>query len=237
MHEYLTVWQVFQAELQVENIELRLIPKHIWMFHYGRLSQICGSMVHLNTQFGEQKNAAIKSHSQKANQTKNVLLTIAKTEVVLSALANQKDKNLRPINNLRAIAFDKLSEDLRNIVLGHCYTRSLDVSDLAFYKSVHLFGFTFRADQNSCICFNDPRHPTFGLLHAIAKISGSEKLFFIVENLKKSLDTNFDLYSLERVATYVWVEASELVLGRPLNVYPMTNYLNEDKLYCENFFC
>ncbi len=235
-HEYLAVRQNFKEELDSQNIRFPLVPKHIWMFHYSRLTQLCGSVAHLNTQIGEQKNAIIKSHSQRAKQTKNVLHTIAKTEKVLSSIRVCKDKEISPFSNFCRTELDILPECLKTDITNHCFSRGLLQTDFVYYKRVQLFGFKFRAGNNSCICYNDPRRPLFGLIHTIAREAEGNRLFFIVENLTRTLVPNLDLLVLEKMGTYQWVEPRDLVLGHPINIYPMSNYLDEEKLYCENCY-
>ncbi len=206
------------------------------MFHYSRLTQICGSVAHLNTQIGEQKNAVIKSHSQKAKQTKNVLLTIAKTEKVLSALRVCNEKEVTPFMGSCKSKFDDLLEDLKVNIQNHCFSRNVEVTNFVFYKRVELFGFKFRSENQSCICHNDPRRPLLGMICIIAQELNTDKLFFIVEDMSRRLVPNLDLLILERTGSFRWVEARDLVLGHPINIYPMTNHNNEEKLYCENCY-
>jgi hypothetical protein len=55
-----------------------LTPKTLWIIHYFRLEEAYGPIVLMETNIAEIKNGQLRKLSTKANQAKNVSLTIAK---------------------------------------------------------------------------------------------------------------------------------------------------------------
>jgi len=60
---------------------------------FGKLKQT-GSMPHVDTNIGEQKNVKLKDHSKRAEQTKNVLKTIGLGEKISASLRTFKEEEI-----------------------------------------------------------------------------------------------------------------------------------------------
>jgi len=91
--EYLTNWLKFSKKYEsTHKKQINLTPKHVWVMHYGRLAQEMGSMAHVDTQMGEQKNALTKSYIQRARQRKNILYTISRREMETCAVQQEAKK-------------------------------------------------------------------------------------------------------------------------------------------------
>jgi len=214
--QYLIDLNNFSDSLERRNQKRpKVRPKHAWVCSYGRISKESGSVSLHNTQLGEQKNALIKSHSQSARQTKNVLLTICKREKVLASLRSAETPSLEYFKSERSTILNDMSEDLkRYLLLFHADK----MANFVFSKRLRMCGETFRTDGKSCIMYGHPRRPSMGLIHGIA--TNNENLFFITQQVNYKVDVKTDLLIVEEILmNFSIINAEDLTCSRPVYLY------------------
>jgi len=212
--------------------KFRLLPKHVWALSYGRLAQEMGSLANVNTQIGEQKNAMVKRHSQRACNTKNVFETITRRERETIALKSNSSKHQIPFEELSGIFFHEFNEEIQSLVLTHLPNHN----HYNFLAKLKMTGFIFRADGKSCICTDFPRRPNMGAITVIAQNKVSKEIVFIVRELEQSLLNHLDILLIKHLDSYRVLSIHDLVFGQPVNIYHLKNIDNEDIMCCTNFF-
>lgn len=233
MCQYLTQRLEFQIEYeQSKNKMLPLLPKNIWALSYGRLAQQMGSMAHLDTQFGEQKNCILKEYGQRAKQTVNVIETISRREVQFNAVQEEQGKRSSEEKLSGLINFDALPEDVQMIVNDALP----NVQNYRLYKRLHILGFVFRADSETCVAHENPRTPELSLLVGIAEHILSKRVFFIVKKQHQTKMEHLDIIKLDAVDLSFTLMPSELVFARPINRYKCLDHNNEEIHVCGSYF-
>ncbi len=215
----------------VKKLSLTLKPKHVWVSSYGRLASQSGSVIQLSTQMGEQKNAVIKGHSQKAKNTKNVLETICKCEKEKSALRNSVPSTSRSFHIEASVDFDDLDDDIKNFISDQG-----SLIGFSYSSRVSMCGYKFRKDANSCIHYGHPRNPALGLIRAIAINAEKNMLYFVLQKMSISVCQHLDLLTVERLSNFVWLPVDHMVCGRPINIYKSNDHGGNEINWCMNLY-
>jgi len=174
-----------------------------------------GSLSSLDTNIGEMKNYQIKQFSQKANQTKNTLKTIAVRESQRFSFNDITTlcKNIPvPANN---VSFDDLHENLTHF----CLTNGLNSDSFDFFTKTVYLGCTFRSSHNCSIIYQQNMTPFMGVIQAIAYQKNSENVFFIVKKITLSILPNLCLRECKITDNYAVVNIDHLIYERPIFLY------------------
>jgi len=206
---------------QLGTSKMRLVPKHIWSIHYGWQAQAMGSLAHLDTNIGEQKNSQMKGHSQRAKQSKNVLKTMALREKFTTCFNSSAE--LLEYQPLGEKTFLNLCESDKLLACRHSLQASV------FFDSVQMWGSKFRSDGMTCVCLGHPREYDLFVIKLIMK---QDKLIFLLEEMRKEILGHLDLYVLEPTDNFVLASPDNFVHGKPVRMYSLKDFSNSNKFYC-----
>jgi len=224
---YIESFLIFRDHINAtHNLNIRVTPKHIWIMSYPRVISHVGSLSSLDTNLGEQKNFQIKQFSQKANQTKNTLKTIAVRESQRFTFSDIKSlcKNV-PVP-ARNVSFHDLSESLQHF----CLTNDIHNDNFDFFKNTLYLGYTFRSSDSCAILFLDNRRSSIGLIQTIAYKKNTDNVFFIVKKISLSVVNNLCLRECKIRDIYNIVNIDHIILERPIFLYKCNFHGNVTKI-------
>jgi len=197
------------------NLKLRLTPKHLWVMSYPRIISHVGPISSLDTNIGEMKNYTLKLSSQKANQTKNTIKTMAIREAQKFCFnASSKLCKYLPVPS-NPVVFDDLEEQLRY----HCLTNDLSGDAFLFFTRTAFLGSVFRASNTCGIIYQKNFSNGFGVISTIAYQKHTNDVFFIVKKVRLSSVPNLCLKECHITCAYEIVNISQLICERPVYIY------------------
>lgn len=194
---------------------LRLTPKHLWLMAYPRIISFVGPLSSMDTNLGEMKNYQLKLSSQKANQTRNTIKTMAIREAQRFTLdsSHKISKNIPIPSN--PVLFDELPEDLHH----HCLITNLCERTHLFYSKLAFMGTIFRASKSCGVIYMKNKNTNFGVISTIAVDKETKKISFIVENVMLEGVPNLCLKECKLLSVFKEVNLTELIYERPIYVY------------------
>ena len=213
---YMNSFFAFKKHMEERHkVILRITPKHLWLMAYPRIISYVGPLSSLDTNLGEMKNYQLKLASQKANQTKNTIKTMAIREAQRFTLENssQISKNIAIPSN--PVVFDDLPEDVRH----HCLTNDLCETSHIFYSKLLFMGAIFRATTTCGIIYQKNLTTNFGVISTIAFQKNSKQISFVVQNVNLTGVPNLCLKECELSSVYKIVKQTELFFERPVYIY------------------
>jgi len=205
------------------KLNKQLSCKHCWLLHYVMQVRNLGPLALFETNIGESKNGMLRKLSTKANQTKNVMKTIAERELLRSSLKahlqldmDKQFKSLFPWNHVPKKMISFLKKNNINHITHYVY------------KTISWMGSTFRAADDMVICYHEHNMTAanFGIIEAILseKTDTEPCLCFIVKPVSTKYVKHLGCLSLNPIAAEsVIVKHSDLVSARPLEAYPFPN--------------
>jgi len=231
MNDYLSKRFVFQEKFEKRHQrKIPLRPKNIWILHAGRLSKEMGSLAHLDTQFGEQKNSQLKLFGQRSCQTKNVLLTVSQREKQFMAMA-KREKN--PLWNLIGLVpFENCSEDTQRAIKSAITNEN----NYHFFSKLILFNSVFCGGFECGVFYGHPRVPHFGTIVIVAEHRLSKQAYFVVQKSATTIVEHLDLVKISQTESFFLLMPSEIVLGKPVNIYKLKDHCGNDSFYTASFF-
>jgi hypothetical protein len=230
---YLLIRSKFQEAFESKHgKDIPLRPKNIWLLHAGRLAQEMGSLALVDTQFGEQKNAQIKQFSQRAGQTKNVLMTVASREKCFMAVKGPSNDDLtgRPF---RQIELSTASSDVKTAI----YECISAIKNFDFYSNFKLFDGVFKANSQCCVLFGNPRDPAIGIIVTIAVSKLTKAIFFVVKEATAEAVKHLGLNVIVNISDSSFLlRSDQIVYSRPINIYKLMDHNGTIKSYTAQLF-
>ncbi len=166
----------------------------------------------------------MKHLSQSANQTVNVLHTIAKREKLMASLEKCPGAQSEEFKKSNEIFFFNLPLDTLEFVTQNFP----DFNDYVYFKTLTMCGHVFRADSMSCIVHGLPRDPYISRIVYFAEHRSSKQIKIISQRINGTLLPHLSLFCAEVTSFCDIVQPEEIVLGRPLNLYHVKNHSGED---------
>jgi hypothetical protein len=231
MIDYLCKRKLFKEQFERSHKKtIPLRPKNIWLLHGGRLAKEMGSLAHLDTQFGEQKNAQLKQFGQRAAQTKNVLLTVA-----------QREKNFM---YLKQVEKNSCGQVLVPYLLMSCADNTQqavkeaisNVDSYNFYKKFKLFDEVFLSGFKCGAFYGEPREPDLGIIVTFVENKLSKQVYFVMEESTTEIVRHLDLLKIVPKKSYFLLKPSQIVLGKVINIYERKDHSGNLALYSASFF-
>lgn len=222
-----------QQRMNLRDEQLRkgkishLSCKHLWTLHYKYHINMLGSLSLLETNIPEIKNGKIRQLSQKAHQTRNVLLTIASRESKQNAV-RMFCKGLKTIDGKEEINAAQVT-DPDDISILKLKFRNLD--NLFFYSRLETNGHTFRTDGKMLLIFHLEEIVFLGIAKLIIFNTEDETYSFLCEEATAQLIPHLGLYKVDREQQCFVANFCDLSLGRPLQIYEKV--FSSDKILLE----
>jgi hypothetical protein len=202
-------------------------PKHLWMIHYVNAVQLSGPLCHLETNIAESKNGQLRKHSTKACQTKNVLQTIFKRELLKSAVevwTNQRRGETLHLH--RTIKYTKLSKNEKK-----AFTEAdVPTDEVDILKSVSRYCYMFRSEERQVVAEGEDN---FSELLYVLSHKISKQLVMLVRPVKVEFQKHLGLYFVKEWKRAKLLQFKQLVSSRPLFMYEgrgpggsVTNYFS-----------
>ena len=202
-------------------------PKHLWMIHYVNAVQLSGPLCHLETNIAESKNGQLRKHSTKACQTKNVLQTIFKRELLKSAVevwTNQRRGETLHLH--RTIKYTKLSKNEKK-----AFTEAdVPTDEVDILKSVSRYCYMFRSEERQVVAEGEDN---FSELLYVLSHKISKQLMMLVRPVKVEFQKHLGLYFVKEWKRAKLLQFKQLVSSRPLFMYEgrgpggsVTNYFS-----------
>jgi hypothetical protein len=232
MEDYLRKRVVFQKHFETMNPskKIPLRPKNVWLLHGGRLSKEMGSLAHADTQFGEQKNAQMKQFGQRAGQTKNLLETLACREKNFMALNSIEKSSVG--KTLSLVPLSKCSKEVQEAV-----NSSINFpQNFQFFRKFILFDSVFAGGFECGVFHSHPRRPKFALIATVAAHKSTGEVFFVCQESNTTVVKHLDLLEIEILNSFFLLKPSQIILGKPINIYKRENCLGQLKLFTASFF-
>ena len=188
-------------------------PKHLWMIHYVNAVQLSGPLCHLETNVAESKNGQLRKHSTKACQTKNVLQTIFKRELLKSAVdvwtSKKRGDNQQPHHT---IDYTKMSKNKKK-----AFTEAGVLTDeVDILKSVSRYGYIFRSEEGQVVAEEEEK---FSELLYVLSHKISKQLMLLVRPVKVEFQKHLGLYFVKEGKRAKLLQFKHLVSSRPLFMY------------------
>lgn len=206
--------------------KMSIRPKHVWAVHYPWHMMNMGPLSLVDTNVGEQRNCKLKSFSQSANQSKNVLHTISMKDKQVASL-NQATKT-EEVERLGVVNIDQLDKEVQDqaiFILG-------DPSKYVFYKQLKIWGTVFRADGATCVCYGNPIVPSIGLILMVAEHVVTKSISLLLQKTSIERDEVLDLLVVTKIPETFQILPKELVSEKTLVLYNICNFENKEILLC-----
>lgn len=205
---------------------LDLTPKHGWVTHYARLVSEIGPLVCVDTNIGEIKNAFMKRASQKANQTKNVLKTIANRELFRFSVLELLDKSVLETKfKGTPIEEKKINDDFKAALESF----RLPLSQVTFLKSVVMYGQTFSISNNSGVYYVSENETRFGKISGIVQVNGTTEVFLIIDKLSQRFLDKLFVWECSSTDVFELIDIQYISRFHMVNIYQLTNYKGATK--------
>ena len=202
-------------------------PKHLWMIHYVNAVQLSGPLCHLETNVAESKNGQLRKHSSKAFQTKNVLQTIFKRELLKSAVeiwtSKKRGESQHPSHTIDC---KKLNKNKKK-----AFTEAgVTTDEVDILKSVSRYCYMFRSGEGQVVAEGEENYSEllYVLSHKISK-----QLVLLVRPVKVQFQKHLGLYFVKDCKRAKILQFKQLVSSRPLFMYKgigpggsVTNYFS-----------
>ena len=189
--------------------------KHQWLQWHARSVPFTGPLCHLQTNAAEAKNGQLRTMSEKANQTNNVLRTIATRCIGRNAIRQRHTGN-----EPSAILWKERTEfEVNNEYPDMETACHISTGQFQWYKKMQWFGFKYEGGKNLILIHGRPSRPKVGLLKLVAKATETGMIHFLTRTMRYKKIPHLGLYRCIEREECDFFPLTDLLSIRPLQLY------------------